>query len=556
MADPPRRPANSNSFSPLDREDDSDEDDFERKNGTQGDGMEVEQENVVMAESTGDGDDPDGNLTEADVQDHLDGKVTLRDRSIGQEFVVNEPRTRAANKQGPNATSLVDPTGGANDRTTSKTAAGKTKRPSYSKKEIAKDKASKTTRMTNEEVQRENLRVAAVNKARLEKVAADARSKMTQPPSHASTKEATADGGAGLLCTWAQSKDKEGSCVTTQDGLEPPSTEASNESGNQANGTTTTRNGTTNGNDTTQTDSVPSTGGNDERQIEETQPERATNQHNPRRMEHNVRYEFFERRNEAPRDTLEELKGLMRALRSADHNASIGSVFIQNKEIRQPAEFPATIQELDVFFERSVVQTYSGQKHALGFTIWSEFTLQELKELHDRDLQHYLQDQRTVLKMHAFDSLTIEQIGWFACKITGIYSERFADELEEALAATVEAMNETEGYQGEKHIGAVPKFEISRSKVFESPGDSRSAQAVDIRCETVNSETLKNILVSANLDFAKFGTFMLFSDRLTSPDMHWNMFNKHAAFLHDVVVIAVEGLHPTVLDEMVDALDG
>jgi hypothetical protein len=359
-----------------------------------------------------------------------------------------------------------------------------------------------------------------------------------------------------LLRTWGPDQQRGGNHLTTRNGLEPPSTEPNKASINQNDCTTVSTNkGTTNRNSTNTMGSTTTTQRNNKGN-EDRQPERATDQQTDGRKEQNVRYEFFDRRNEAPRDTLDELKGMLEEIQKADANALIGSVFIQNAEIRQHEEFPASIQGLDGFFERAVVQSNAGRKTAIGFTILSVLTLQELKERNERDLQHYLQDRRTVLKIHKFDTLTIEQVGWFACKITGTHSERFEYELEQDLVDVVAGMNDTEEYQGDNRIRAIPKFEISRSKVFEMPGDSRSAQAVDIRCEACNAETLKNILVHANVDIAKFGTFMLFSARLTNPDLHWTMFNKHAAFLHDVVVISVEGLHLEVLQEMVLAIDG
>jgi hypothetical protein len=69
--------------------------------------MEVDDEIVNMAAPTGDRGYVDGNLTEEDVQEQFDGGVTFRDRSFGQEFVVNEKKMRAVNKHGIDTVDLT-----------------------------------------------------------------------------------------------------------------------------------------------------------------------------------------------------------------------------------------------------------------------------------------------------------------------------------------------------------------------------------------------------------------------------------------------------------------
>jgi hypothetical protein len=146
-----------------------------------------------------------------------------------------------------------------------------------------------------------------------------------------------------------------------------------------------------------------------------------------------------------------------------------------------------------------------------------------------------------------------EQVGWFACRIAGISFEKLELELMVELDKTVESMNSSDTLQEYEEITQVPRFEISRTTVYElNDSQSRSTQAVDIRCESMNSELLKNILVTADLDTRKFGCFMMFSNRMANQWLHYDMFQKHAAFTNDTMVIAVEGLHEEVLDEMVE----
>jgi hypothetical protein len=167
MADPPVRSSSSNRYSELEHEDDSGDDESGEKKGEKGAGMEVDDEIVVVAVSTGDSGDVDGNLTEEDVQDHLDGKVTLRDKSIGQEFVISQGKKRSVNKYGTVSTNPVDLTGGTGETV----AAGRTKRTSYSKAEIAKDKSKKSMATTLEGAREGNRRVAVSNEERVEKPA-------------------------------------------------------------------------------------------------------------------------------------------------------------------------------------------------------------------------------------------------------------------------------------------------------------------------------------------------------------------------------------------------
>jgi hypothetical protein len=188
-------------------------------------------------------------------------------------------------------------------------ATGK-RRTSYSKQEIAKAKSKSSVKWTTEGVQRENQRVEELNRARLEKAATESDSTVETSNTTRQarvTTVANTDYEVELLRAWGPDQMGNGNQPTTLNGLEPPSmytTEPSKASINQNDGSTAnTTNGTMDGNSTATTGNKATAQGNNN-----MHPERATNLQDSNRTEHTVRFEFFDRRNEAPRETLDELK--------------------------------------------------------------------------------------------------------------------------------------------------------------------------------------------------------------------------------------------------------
>jgi hypothetical protein len=79
---------------------------------------------------------------------------------------------------------------------------------------------------------------------------------------------------------------------------------------------------------------------------------------------------------------------------------------------------------------------------------------------------------------------------------------------------------------------------------------SNRVQAIDIKCEVGEVATLKCILLQSEMNISELGSFVPVATRLANPQLHRTMFNKHAAFVNDMVTVHVEGLHDDVLDEL------
>jgi hypothetical protein len=265
--------------------------------------------------------------------------------------------------------------------------------------------------------------------------------------------------------------------------------------------------------------------------------------------QYRVRYEYTVRRNEATRVTSVELRNLAAQLWQADPTMIIHSLNNELRPIHSLDDFPSNRAEYDEFFERVVTQIAGVTRNVVGFAIQAMYQLHELKDYNGKQLQRFLQDKRSFLRVHHFESLLTEQIGWFACKTTGVHLDRFEYDLGNELEVTKEQLNATEDYAGSKRIINLPGFEVSKANVYESGNESQGILALNIRCESHNAEMLKTILVQADLDVGKFGTFMLFTTRLSDPALHESMYHNHLVLTQDTVAITVEGLHDDVLQE-------
>jgi hypothetical protein len=151
-----------------------------------------------------------------------------------------------------------------------------------------------------------------------------------------------------------------------------------------------------------------------------------------------VRYEFAERRNEHPKDPVEELKAVFAAVFRSDPLASMTCVLDESKEVQCMGQFPKEETELLQFFERVVTVSDNVRKHVTTFAIHSTETLQELKMAHSRSLQEFLKDNRTYLKEHKFETLLIEHVGWFACKLPFAYLDRMESTCRRRSTAALE----------------------------------------------------------------------------------------------------------------------
>jgi hypothetical protein len=246
---------------------------------------------------------------------------------------------------------------------------------------------------------------------------------------------------------------------------------------------------------------------------------------------------------------VEELKAVFAAVLRADSLASMTCALDDSREVQCMSQFPSEETALSQFFERVVTESEYVRKHVITFAIHSSWTLQELKMAQSRSLQEFLKVNRTHLKEHKFETLLIEQIGWFACKLPFAYLDRMEHDLSQEISRSISRINaHIEGLETE--ISYAPKFELDRSTVYESLNGSNRVQAIGIKCEVGEAATLKRILLQSDINANNLGSFIPVATRLANPQLHRTMFNKHAAFINDMVTIHVEGLHDDVLDEL------
>jgi hypothetical protein len=270
-----------------------------------------------------------------------------------------------------------------------------------------------------------------------------------------------------------------------------------------------------------------------------------------------VRYEYSKKPHETTRATSVELRVLAQELWRADPALEIVSLNPDLCSITQIDEFPVREDQFKQFFEQAVTELQEGQrKYVIGFAIRSEYNLQELKVTNGKALQTFAQERKTWLVYQRFATLATEQIGWFACKFAGAHCKRFEQELWMEITKTIAVLNQTEEFEGAKRIKGILMYEVTRSTVYGRNGQSDRTSALTIRCENHNTEWMKTILIAADLDSNKFGTFMLTTTKLSNPELHWTMFQKHAAFTQNEWTIVVEGLHDTVLEAMIELPPG
>jgi hypothetical protein len=270
-----------------------------------------------------------------------------------------------------------------------------------------------------------------------------------------------------------------------------------------------------------------------------------------------VRYEYSKKPHETTRATSVELRVLAQELWRADPALEIVSLNPDLCSVTRIDKFPVREDQFKQFFEQAVTELQEGQrKYVIGFAIRSEYNLQELKVTNGKALQTFAQERKTWLVYQRFATLATEQIGWFACKFAGAHCKRFEQELWMEITKTIAVLNQTEEFEGAKRIKGILMYEVTRSTVYGRNGQSDRTSALTIRCENHNTEWMKTILIAADLDSNKFGTFMLTTTKLSNPELHWTMFQKHAAFTQNEWTIVVEGLHDTVLEAMIELPPG
>jgi hypothetical protein len=266
-----------------------------------------------------------------------------------------------------------------------------------------------------------------------------------------------------------------------------------------------------------------------------------------------VRYEYSEKASELQRSTTIELFTLAEELWRADPDMEILSFNTALLPITCIDEFPSSTAEYKEFFARVCIQKNSKRDHIFGFYIRTRHPLSKLSQMNGKALQNFLIQRKTWLRQHRFNSLLVEQIGWFACKMAGAHIHRAEYRLQQQLWETAIRLNRTDEFSGANKITETPAFEIARRPVYETDGSSESNSALTIFCESANTELLKTLLVHADLEKNEFGMFMLQSTKLTTPDLHKSMYQEHLAFSQDLIAIAVEGLHLDVLEESIQS---
>jgi hypothetical protein len=150
-----------------------------------------------------------------------------------------------------------------------------------------------------------------------------------------------------------------------------------------------------------------------------------------------VRYEYFDRRSDRPRDPRLELQVLLYEILQANNEATLLLLNSGQATLRDMDDLPCSDEGMGRFFKREIVEGTNGRKHVYAFTICSEHDLQTLKEYNSKRLQKYLQFRKTSIREHKFETLVTEQVGWFACRIAGISFEKLELELMVELDKTV-----------------------------------------------------------------------------------------------------------------------
>jgi hypothetical protein len=159
-----------------------------------------------------------------------------------------------------------------------------------------------------------------------------------------------------------------------------------------------------------------------------------------------VRLEYNDKPNETPRPFAVETRLLALELWRADPELVIHSLNEGRNPITGIEAFPTITADYKSFFASAATRRSGSQKNVIAFTVQTRFSTADLMLCNERALQNFLKGRKLWLHHHRFDSLMIEQIGWFACKMVGAHIPRFEFELLQEINRAILELNCTEEY--------------------------------------------------------------------------------------------------------------
>jgi hypothetical protein len=252
--------------------------------------------------------------------------------------------------------------------------------------------------------------------------------------------------------------------------------------------------------------------------------------------------------------------------------ASTASEAKVQSKIMKMAEFPSTTLTFKEYFETAATEYHpqEGNKSVIRMMVESDYNLSDIK---DPDLVSFLQENKLWITKSSFKSINECSVGWLleahtvltnrdelTGRIKTALAQAIADDPKLGTSAILfrtvsnkrakQSMEEDEQAKtGSKDSPMIPSFILQMKTISTGKGENAvSTKAIKIRCEKSNEKRLTELLAAASDKKFMQSKFIPFGIQEDAPHVVQGAILAHNRYMHQSVLIKVEGLKTGGLD--------